>query len=681
MLVRSTRAGRGPGRHRLARRDRPLLITAGVLVLAASTLAAGDTAGRSPAAPWRPGAARSLAGWTSGAGPVLVLTGRDNGFTRYLPEILGSEGFGGEFAVADAAGLGSSVPLGGYSRIVLADTAVPPAGVRALTAWTRAGGTLIAMHPTGDLAPLFGLGPRVRRISDGYLRLTDPGLRSAIYGAAMRYHGEADARPLLPGARALALLYPSATVATRFPAISSRRVGDRGGRAVAFAYGLSRSVVYTRQGNPAWAGQNRDPVPGPDGVPRCRPDCLTRSDDLFAGDPAGPGDWIDLRRNQVPHADLQQRILANLLELPSPLPRLWYLPTYQPAPDGLLAAAVVLTGDDHNSDSQTLRRFTAELGDARQPAGCGQPGTVPDRAVIASWRCIRSTSYAYGGSTTDAAAREFDALGFEVAPHVSDRGECPAAWRTPAELDARIFGPDIRAWTGWYRTATAAYPPLTERIHCVQWNDWLGTAKVEASYGIALDTNYYQWPQTLFGAHPGLMTGSGLPQHFADAGGEPIPVWQATTQITDETPATNTPTFIRGLLRNATGPRGWFGVFTANEHLDNLPESNRGAAVVTDAALAAGVPVISAGQLGAWETARAKAASTGVTLAGSALTWSLTRPPPHAMQLVPVRWGGRSLRSVSVDGRDLAFTTRKINGIAYALTADAPGGGYEAVYG
>ncbi len=37
-----------------------------------------------------------------------------------------------------------------------------------------------------------------------------------------------------------------------------RSVGSNGGHAAAFTYDLARSVVYTRQGNPAWAGQERD---------------------------------------------------------------------------------------------------------------------------------------------------------------------------------------------------------------------------------------------------------------------------------------------------------------------------------------------------------------------------------------------------------------------------------------
>ena len=64
-----------------------------------------------------------------------------------------------------------------------------------------------------------------------------------------------------------------------------RTVGANGGQAAAFTYDLARSVVYTRQGNPAWAGQERDGI------------APIRSDDLFYGAAADDPqpDWVDLR--------------------------------------------------------------------------------------------------------------------------------------------------------------------------------------------------------------------------------------------------------------------------------------------------------------------------------------------------------------------------------------------------
>src|SRR5262249_56182126 len=103
-------------------------------------------------------------------------------------------------------------------------------------------------------------------------------------------------------------------------AVGMRSVGTLGGQAAAFTYDLARSVVYTRQGNPAWAGMERDGT------------APIRSDDMFFGPASFDNEpnWINLTKVAIPQADEQQRLLANLLPLMNPdrkpLPRLWYLP-------------------------------------------------------------------------------------------------------------------------------------------------------------------------------------------------------------------------------------------------------------------------------------------------------------------------------------------------------------------
>ena len=114
-----------------------------------------------------------------------------------------------------------------------------------------------------------------------------------------------------------------------------RNVGTSGGQAAAFTYDLASSVVYTRQGNPAWAGQHRD------GYTR-----TIRSDDLFFGDASfdPQPDWVDLSEVAIPQADEQQRFLANLITqmdlAKKPLPRFWYFPNGA-------KAMVIMSGDDH----------------------------------------------------------------------------------------------------------------------------------------------------------------------------------------------------------------------------------------------------------------------------------------------------------------------------------------------
>ncbi len=70
----------------------------------------------------------------------------------------------------------------------------------------------------------------------------------------------------------MATLYSNATTATTNPAVTLRSVGSPAVHAAAFTYDLARSIVYTRQGNPGWAGQERDGI------------APMRSDDLFYGD-------------------------------------------------------------------------------------------------------------------------------------------------------------------------------------------------------------------------------------------------------------------------------------------------------------------------------------------------------------------------------------------------------------
>ena len=144
----------------------------------------------------------------------------------------------------------------------------------------------------------------------------------------------------------VATLYEDATPSAGAPAVLLKRLGA--GNAAVFAYDLARSVVYTRQGNPAWSGMERD------GIPPMRPD------DLFYGVASNDiePDWVDLDKVAIPQADEQQRLLANLiLDMNAgkkPLPRFWYFPRG-------LRAGVIMTGDDHGL-GRTSYRFDSYLG-------------------------------------------------------------------------------------------------------------------------------------------------------------------------------------------------------------------------------------------------------------------------------------------------------------------------------
>ena len=301
-----------------------------------------------------------------------------------------------------------------------------------------------------------------------------------------------------------------------------RSVGSAGGEAAAFAFDLARSVVYTRQGNPAWAGQERD------GVAPIRPD------DLFFGAKASnpQPDWVDLNKVAIPQADEQQRLLANLITRMArdvmPIPRFWYFPRDE-------KAVIVMTGDDHASGG-TAGRFDSQA--AQSPPGCS----------VADWECIRSTSYIYPNTPlTDAQAAAYDAQGFEVGLHVTTN--C-ADW-TPAQLE-NFFSTQLADWQAEYPSVPS---PVTNRTHCITWSDWASHPKTELAHGIRFDTNYYYWPPDWIQNRPGMFTGSGMPMRFADLDGTVIDVYQGATQMTDESGQTY-PFTVNALLDTRHRARG-----------------------------------------------------------------------------------------------------------------------------
>jgi hypothetical protein len=575
-------------------------------------------------------------------GPILVVTSTLNRFSTYYSEILHAEGLN-LFAVADISAVTPAL-LAAHDVVILGEMALTPAQVTMFGDWVNSGGNLIAMRPDKQLSPLLGLADAGGTLSNAYLRIdTTSAPGTGLVGATIQFHGTAD-RYTLSGATAVATLYSSASASTSHPAVSVRAVGALGGHAAAFTYDLARSVVYTRQGNPAWAGQERDGI------------APIRSDDFFFGAATGEPDWIDFNKVAIPQADEQQRLLANLIVLVNgdrrPLPRFWYLPRD-------LKAVIVMTGDDHGIGG-TVARFS-QFQTASAP-GC----------VVENWECIRSTSYVYPVTPplTDAVAAQYHDRGFEIALHVNTG----CADFTPSSL--MTFYRDQLAS---FRTAYPSLPPpVTNRTHCVAWTDWATQAKVELTHNIGLDTTYYYWPPAWVANRPGFFTGSGMPMRFADLDGSLIDVYQAATQMTDESGQAY-PFTVDALLDAALGPLGYYGVFTANMHTDN--DTSAGADAILASAQARGVPIVSARQMLEWLDGRNASAFEGLTWDGTTLgfTISIATGANGLQALLPSQFGGRSLTSLTVNGAAVPFTTRVVKGVQWAIFQAAPGA-YQATY-
>jgi hypothetical protein len=563
-------------------------------------------------------------------GPVLVVVDPSDPFGRYYAEILRAEGLN-EFAVADAGAV-SAQTLAGYRVVLLAPMPVSGALAGALAGWVQSGGDLVAMRPDARLAGLLGLGAVTGGVDGGLLQVdTSRAPGAGITGASMQFHGAADLWTLA-GATTVAAL-----VGTPSPAVTVRRFGA--GQAAAFAYDLARSVVQTRQGNPAWAGQKRDGQIDP-----------IRSDDLFFPD------WVDFSKIAIPQADEQQRLLANLVTGMAgerlPLPRFWYFPRGE-------KAVVVMTGDDH-ANGGTTGRF--DQFEAASPRGCS----------VADWQCVRGTSYLFPDTPiSDATAAAYQARGFELALHLNTGCN---------NYDAGSLDQD---WAAQLAAFTAAWPslaaPATNRTHCITWSDWAGEPKAELAHGVRLDTNYYYWPGAWVQDRPGMFTGSGMPMRFADLDGSLIDVYQAATQMTDESDI-DVAKHIRALLDGALGAQGYYGAFTANMHTDS-PDSPGADAIVAEAT-ARHVPIVSARQLLAWLDGRNGSSFARVSFAANRLTFSI-QPAPGARGLqamVPVDGPTGRLQALTRDGVAVPVAARTVKGVAYAAF-DAAAGSYAATYG
>jgi len=579
-------------------------------------------------------------------GPILVITTASAPVGKYYAEILRTEGFN-EFAMADISTINATT-LSAYDAVILAQMTLTTAQATMFSDWVTAGGNLIAMRPSAQLAALLGITATGTTLANAYLQVdTSQAPGNGIVNQTLQFHGVAD-RYTVSGASSLATLYSNAATATANPALTLRSVGTNGGQAAAFSYDLATSIIYTRQGNPAWAAQERDgftPI---------------RSDDKFYGNAAGDpqADWIDFNKIAIPQADEQQRLLANLiLEMnrdKKPLPRFWYFPRGE-------KAVIVMTGDDHGNNG-TQGRF--DQFKSMSPAGCS----------VADWECVRGTSYIYPNTPlTNAQAAAYTADGFEVGLHLNTN----CADFTPATLRT-FYTQQIGSFTSKYSSIPA---PITQRHHCIAWSDWVTGAIVQLENGIRLDTSYYFWPPGWVQDRPGFFSGSGMPMRFVNLDGSVIDVYHAASHMTDESGQTY-PFTVNTLLDRALGAEGYYGAYTINAHTDVAIEEPSTDTV--NAALARSVPVVSSAQMLNWLDGRNSSSFGALAWNGSRLSFTIT-PGAGAnglQAMVPANSGTGVITGITGPGNTaLAYTTATIKGIQYAFFPAAATGAYSAAYG
>ena len=570
--------------------------------------------------------------------PILVVTSGSNQFASYYQEILHAEGLN-EFSSADITVITPSV-LSGFNEVVIGDFTLTPSQVTMFSDWVQAGGNLIVMHPGAQLSSLLGLTYASSTLADGYLRIdTTQAPGAGIVSSAIQYHGTAGSFTL-NGARAIATLYSSATTPTPYPAVTTRQVGA--GTASAFLFDLARSVVYTRQGNPAWAGQERDNDPaGP----------IIRADDMMYPD------YLDLNNVAIPQADEMQRLFANMLISQNlttgktPLPRFWYFPSMD-------KAVIVAAGDDHATSNGTKTVFDEFI--AASPTGCS----------VGDWACYRATSWIYANTPlSSAAANQYESQGFDIGDHVSTG--C-ANYSSLSQLNAFFTG-DLQSFASVF----PGLPAQTgNRTHCIPWSDWSSTPKAELAHGIRFDMGYYYWPDSWVQNRPGFMNGSGIPMRYADTDGTTLDVYQQASHMVNESGET-WPAGIEAMINGALGAQGYYGAFGTHYDYrgDGFPE------MLLASAQAHHVPIVSAQQMLTWVDGRNASSFSGLSWNGTTLSFTVNAAAGarNAYALLPSSAGGNPVSAITFNGATLAFATSTIKGVQY-VQFPAVSGSYSVTY-
>lgn len=571
--------------------------------------------------------------------PMLLITSAADPFSSYYGEILHAEGFS-SFETIDLASL-TQANLGKASVVILPALELTQPQVDLISGWVGGGGDLVAVRPDTKLATTLGLTPVPGEQRDGYLRANTtlpPG--QGITPETIQFHGAADRYEVRDDARAIAMLYSDADKLTPYPAVTLREVPDTSGRAAAFTYDLVRSIVLTRQGDPAWAGKERD------GLPPIRPN------ELFQG--VKGEDFVDMSKVAIPQADEQQRLLTNiLLHLTGDRDlqvRSWYFPKGA-------KAVLVMAVDDHSP------------GDRARAALTFQEDQSPPSCSVADWECIRSTSLMYtNGNLTDAELKAYQERGFDFGVHVNTGCR---DWTQ--ETLTKAYSDDLASFRAIYPSQP---DQVANRIHCVAWSDYVSAARIGQSFGLRLDLDYYYWPGQWVRNRPGFFTGSGIPMRFADLDGTLIDTYQVPSHLVNESGMTY-PAAIDTLLDRALGPLGYYGAF--GTHYDYTDWFDR---QLVAAGKARGIPMVSAAQLLAWLDARAAATFTPVTWNGTTATFDAA-VPAEARELmrgmIPLSTTRGVLTTLTKDGRDLPFTIETIKGVRYGMFT-ATSGEYKAGY-
>jgi hypothetical protein len=578
--------------------------------------------------------------------PILIIAS-DSDFGTYTGEILKTEGLN-EYQIESLNGGNITASyLEQFELIILAECILDSNSKNILQKYVRKGGNLIAFRPDKAISEVFGITPLEGSISDGYIGIdtkTDEG--RGLTSETMQFHGAAD-KYSLSGARIIASLFSNATAEEKFPGVVRNTYGK--GHAIAFLYNLPKSIVYTRQGNPLFAGIEKDGILG------------LRAMDLFADG------WVDNSKNTINQADQQMALLTHsILSLSTkPLPRFWYFPED-------LNCLVVLDNDGEDSSEAD---FDPQFRDV----------DAMDAKMTLYIKDVEKVSTGW--------VEKWVGKGFEIAAHPDDTQE--AEHPTWKRMDS-VLG-DIK------NQIDQKYG-LTIRTNVNHWFVWPGNdadgtknfaaqAELEAKHGIEMDGNYAHYDINSnqgvhylgpLGINHGNYNGSGLVMKFAHPEGKTINVYQRFNAVYDqqymESEAADEFFYsFKGLMDRSLN-KGIYSIISIKAHNNEYHFSKEPLMKMLSYAKQNGVPVWTAEHLLDFLKMKDEATFTEMNWADKTLTFKLVSPLQNASGLtflIPAKHVNTALNSIKVNEQDKPISLQKIKGYEYSLITVEPGATYE----
>ena len=576
--------------------------------------------------------------------PILVL-GTQN-FGSYTGEMLKTEGFNAFQIDSFSGNRITPVYLRKFDVVILPESTVSESQKEILSGFVRSGGNLISFRPDKKLNGIFGIKDAGGTIKEGYLAIEkNSEITKGLISETLQFHGEAD-KYSLDGGKAIASLYSDKNTNTGSPAVVSNNLGK--GRAVAFLYNLPKNVVYTRQGNPLFAGLEKDGINGLRGM------------DLFTDG------WVDTSKNTLNQADEQMRLLSRCIEkmnTSKPLPRLWYFPD-------TLKCLVTLTNDGEGQGETDFEPQFADI-DAK-----GAKMTIYLLAI---------------NKTSKAFVDKWAGRGHEMVGHPDDTKEAGNPRWHNMDSAIRVKVNEIGTKYG-----------ITQRTNTNHWFVWCGRdaegnqdfaaqAKLEAKHGIELDCNYAHYDnnsnQNRFlgplGINQGNYIGSGMVMKYCDNSGKLVNVYQHFNNVYDQqySEVKDTNGFydcFKGLMDRSLNEEV-YSFLSIKSHNWAYPFSKKPLMKMLDYANQKGIPVWTAEKLLDFIKMKDEAKFTDINWSGNKLTFKLNSSLAFSNKLtfmVPLIFGNRKISTITSNGVGSTWLTRSVKGVNYAMVSLEPGKNY-----